>query len=132
MTGERFLVIAEKLKMDAGVETHEITKGLRGRAWSWEKRIVAPEGRTRNQLYILAHECGHVALGHKRKSSKPSHRIEYEAEIYAHAAMAKYKIAVPEKMTERAKAYVRRKCHQAARRGAKSLDADAVEWSGYE
>ena len=125
----RFLEVAAAIKRDAGVDTHEVRSSLSGKAWSEERRIQAPEGKTRNQLYILAHECGHVALGHCNK--KPRHRQEFEAERYAHEALRKHGVPVPRKMTERAKRYVRRKLRQAERRGAKKLDNEAVAWSGY-
>lgn len=126
----RFLEVAEAIKAEAGVSTHEVRKSLSGRAWSKDRRIQAPEGKTRKQLYILAHECGHVALGHG-ESRKPKHRREYEAEQYAHEALRKHGISVPRSMTDRAKEYVRRKCRQAEKRGAKNLCAEAVAWSGY-
>ncbi len=39
-----------------------------------------------------------------------------------------YDIAVPKKETENAKKYVAHKIHQAIRRGAKSIDREALEW----
>lgn len=128
---ERFLVVAGALKSEAGILEHKIRKSLSGRAWSKTGVIEAPEGRTRKQLYILAHECGHVALAHCR-GSKPQHRKEYEAERYAHEALRRHGIAVPKKMTERAKAYVRRKIRQGVKRGLRSPDKEAVAWSGYK
>jgi hypothetical protein len=56
-----------------------IRNGLHGWSLSEHGIIHAPKGRTRKQLYILAHECGHVALNHNR--SKPRHVEEHEAEV---------------------------------------------------
>ena len=80
----RFLAIATALKVEAGVKDHHIRNALSGYAKK-TGAIVAPEGRTRRQLYILAHECAHVALGHSGK--KPRHVEEMEAEKWAHAKM---------------------------------------------
>jgi hypothetical protein len=51
---ERFLAIAAKIKVEAGVREHRIRKELSGRAWLWFGTIEAPEGSTHRQLYIIA------------------------------------------------------------------------------
>jgi hypothetical protein len=124
----RFLGVAEKLKAEAGVKHHEIRKSLSGRAWAKSGVIHAPEGRTRKQLYILAHECGHVALKHGK--GKPKHVKELEAEQWAHAALRRHGIPVPRSMTTRAKEYVAWKIQQATRRGAKHIDPAAKRYAG--
>lgn len=125
---ERFQAIGLSMLQEAGVETWEFhEKGLKGRAWFKRKHVLCPKPTTRRRLYILAHECGHVALNHV--TSKPSHRKEFEAEQYAHEALRRHDVAVPRKETERAKAYVARRIDQAIRMGkAKRLDREAVEW----
>lgn len=126
---ERFQEIALLILQDAGVNTwtyHE--KGLRGRAWPKKRHVVCPKPTTRRRLYILAHECAHVALHHIR--SKPSHRQEFEAELFAHQALTRYDIAVPQQESDRARGYVAYRIDQAIRIGrAKRLDRAAVEWS---
>ena len=106
---ERFLRIAAALKAEAGVRRHDVCKELRGLAWCRSGVILAPEGRTRKQLYILAHECGHVALKHgswRWRAPKPRHVEELEAEQWAHDALRRHGIPVPKKMTSRARWYV--------------------------
>ncbi len=128
---ERFLSVANALKMEAGVTAHKVRKALSGMAWP-DGHIDAPEGATRKQLYILAHECAHVALGHvsvKGKARKPRHVEEMEAERWAHEALRHHGIAVPRAMTVRAKQYVARKIRQAEARGAKHIDAAARKYS---
>jgi hypothetical protein len=117
--------------LEAGVEQVEYRpNGLTGRAWPKEKRLRSTEPTTRRRLYIFAHECGHVALEHDDR--KPHHRREYEAERYAHAALRRHGVAVPKRSTEEGKRYVARKIHQAVRRGAKSIDKDALHYcKGY-
>jgi hypothetical protein len=44
--------------------------------------IRAPEGRTVKQLFVIAHEVGHVVMKHY-DSNKPRHVEEYEADKYA-------------------------------------------------
>lgn len=76
-------------------------------AWTNEAKILAPEGVTRRQLYVLAHECGHIVLHSSREGqAKPGHVKEHEAETYAHRAFARYGIEVPAKSAQWARAYV--------------------------
>ncbi len=119
----RFLAVASALKADAGVAEHEIRDALRGYACASGK-IVAPEGRTRRQLYILAHECAHVALDHFN-TGKPRHVEEMEAEKWAIAALRRHGIPVPRGMIALGKRYVAFKIRQAERRGAKRIDPAA-------
>jgi len=122
--------IAAVIAEEAGVETVVFNKhgSLTGNAHFKTRTIRVPRPRTRRALYTYAHECGHVALAHESGRSIPSHRIEYEAERWAHEALSRHKIAVPKKQSERAKEYVARKIHQAVRRGAKSIDKEALDW----
>lgn len=124
----RFQEIGIIMMQEAGVKTWEFhKKGLCGRGSAKRKHISCPKPTTRRRLYILAHECGHVALNHA--NSKPSHRQEYEAEQYAHDAMRRHGVAVPRKETNAAKEYVAQRIDQAIRMGkAKRLDREAVEW----
>ena len=124
----RFLTIAEAIKAEAGVVHHRLTSGLHGWAFSEHGIIHAPEGRTRKQLYILAHECGHVALNHKMNGAKPRHVKEHEAEVWAHAALRRHGVPVPRAMTRQAKQYVAEKIHRAKRCGAKRIDSAASRY----
>jgi hypothetical protein len=84
---QRYLAVAAALKVEAGIVHYHIVRGaLCGGAWPREKRILAPEGRTRRQLYILAHECAHVVMNHSGRA-KPKYVKELEAEQWAHAAL---------------------------------------------
>jgi hypothetical protein len=106
---ERYLEIATALKIEAGVKRHDVCKELRGLAYCDSGVILAPEGRTRKQLYILAHECAHVALkhGHRRwRKNKPGHVVELEAEQWAHDALRRHGVPVPREMSRRARNYV--------------------------
>jgi len=125
----RFLAVAQAIKAEAGVVHHQLTSGLHGWAFSERGIIHAPEGRTRKQLYILAHECGHLALAHKA-NGKPRHMEEHEAEVWAHAALRRHGVAVPRAMTQRGKDYVAGKIRQARRRGAKRIDPAASRYAG--
>jgi hypothetical protein len=124
---ERFLLIAAALKAEAGITEHVIRKSLSGYAWPSGK-ISAPEGRTRKQLYILAHECGHIALKHFSRK-QPRHVEEMQAEKWAHDALRRHGVSVPRSMTTRAKQYVARKIRQAIRRGAKRIDPEAARYA---
>lgn len=95
---ERYEVIALALKQEAGVRRHFEHKSISGIAWTDSRKILAPKGITRRQLYVLAHECGHVVLHSSvLGAAKPGHVKEHEAETYAHRAFARYGLEVPEK-----------------------------------
>jgi hypothetical protein len=110
MTERALLAVATATKSEAGVIEHRIINcnpdelvklltaaksdternavmrehGSFGYALSKKKIICAPEGRTPEDLYIVAHECAHVALKHDHR--KPLYIREYEAEMWAHEA----------------------------------------------
>lgn len=60
------LEIAERIKRDAGVRSHipNFKPGTYGIAVPAYRLVGAPPGRTPRELYILAHECGHVRYQH--------------------------------------------------------------------
>jgi hypothetical protein len=96
-------------------------KRLSGLACYLERELHAPLPITRKSLYIYLHECAHFNLNHQTRKI-PRHAQEMEAEQYAHRIMREEGLSVPRAMTERAKAYVRRKVRQAIRHGAKKID----------
>jgi len=104
---ERYQLIAEALKAEAGIKRHYTHKLIAGLAWSDEAKILAPQGVTRRQLYVLAHECAHVVL-HTGPNAvwKPGHIKEHEAETYAHRAFERYGLAVPPQSARWARDYV--------------------------
>ncbi len=126
---ERFREIGLAILKEAGCQTWEFhTSGLRGRAWPKRQHVTCPDPTTRRRLYILAHECAHIALNHV--GSKPSHRRELEAELYAHDALRRHGVAVPKRETDRARKYVAYCIDKAVRLGkASKLDREALEWS---
>lgn len=127
----RFLVIAAALKAEAGVREHRTRKALTGRAWLALGVIEAPEGRTRRQLYIVAHECAHILLhGYGKGKGIPVHVRELQCEQWAHEALRRYGVPVPRKETQRAKRYVGHKIDKAERRGAKRINAKARAYAG--
>ena len=130
------LAIAEAIKSEAGVIKHEPNRdeSLFGWAWLRHKTIYAPEGRTPEDLYTIAHECAHVALRHDHQ--KPRHVREYEAEMWAHEALQRHGVVVPELSIFRAIENVFFAISDADERGqfgrrAKRLSAEAAEWSGW-
>jgi|SRR5215472_6575924 len=126
---QRFLALTEVIKAEAGVTGHIIRKSLTGRVnWTTPTVIEAPEGRTRRQLYIVAHECAHVALKHY-KARIPSYLKEHEAELWAHAALCRHGVPVPRQETERAKRYVARKIRNARKVGLKHLSPAAAAFA---
>lgn len=100
--------IAEQMKREAGVRAHlENRTELSGLAWTNTGCIETPESRNIANLYVLAHECGHVFL-HMTGVGRilPSHVMEYEAECYAHQALRHHGMTVPPMHTAQARRYV--------------------------
>lgn len=107
-------------------------KALSGRAWCSvdHPRISAPKPVSRRALYIWLHECAHIVLHRgKNREGKPSHVMEHEAEVWAHAKMREHGVPVPRVSTRAAKAYVGRKIRQAKRAGAKTIDPAAAAFA---
>jgi hypothetical protein len=70
--------------------------------------IQAPAGNNAEELYILAHECGHAAHRHSRRTLRTLRwKHEYEAEIWAHDILRRYGVVVTKAQTRRAEANVR-------------------------
>ena len=135
---QRYAQLGRVLLEEVGLSPNQVqpSSGLNGRVTSLLGAvfIVAPwPTTTRKRLYILAHECGHVHHAHGRRGTprKPRHREEYEAESYAHAALRRHGVAVPQDMTARARRYVARKIYQALKRGAKpaNIDREALRFA---
>lgn len=102
------LAFAEAMKREAGVTEHTvwpIENG--GLAYIGTGKIKSPEGRNIRQLYILAHECGHIFL-HDQPPGRdlPPHVMELEAESYAHQAFRAHGMKVPAACTRFARWYV--------------------------
>jgi hypothetical protein len=141
MTPDQLLAIAARIKSEAGVIEHHIIDPvskngsvLFGRAIPRRKIIHAPAGATIADLYLVAHECGHVALQHDHQ--KPRYIREYEAEQWAHDALQKHGIDVPESVSADAMTNVLLTIDDANERGRfgrrqKRLSAEAAEWSGW-
>jgi hypothetical protein len=118
---------AAQIATEAGVVSWEYSNRLRGWALPEKKFINAPRPTTRRRLYIWAHECAHVALGHDKRSTV--HRTEYEAERWAAAALRRHGVPVPRKQIHIGKRYVAHKIRKAQKRGAKRIDPEARAWS---
>lgn len=127
---ERCRDVAAKLAEEAGVVTvQEDRRRLAGRANAKDRRISVPPPTTRRRLYVFAHECGHVLLGHDGRKTR--HREEYEAERWAHDALRRHGIRVSRRSSHSAKKYVRRRITEAFLRGSKRIDPEAAKWSGW-
>ena len=103
------LNIAEAMKAEAGVTEHRVWDESRGGlAWIDHGMIQSPEGRKITQLYIVAHECGHIFLhsigtpGYRL----PSHVKELEAESYAHQCFIEHGMRMPKRISDWGRTYV--------------------------
>ena len=102
------LAMAEALKREARVTGHEITtEYFGGLAFLGTGRIWSPAGRNMRQLYIVAHECGHIFL-HSDGVGRtlPTHVQEMEAESYAHQAFREHGMDLPCNLSDWGRAYV--------------------------
>lgn len=119
--------IGKRILDEAGVKTvHYEDGGLSGRSIFGERTVWVPKPTTRRRLYILAHEAGHIAMGHNGKL--PAHREEFEADKYAHRVMRENGVPVPKRSTQAAKKHVAREIRQAVARGATDIDYQAFRW----
>ena len=104
---DRYAEIAAALKADAGVTEHIAHKKMSGRASLATGHNLAPAGVTRQQLYVVAHECAHIALhSAPKRRRRPRHIEEHEAESYAHRALTAHGLEVPVASTHWALGYV--------------------------
>jgi hypothetical protein len=105
--------------------------GFLGLAFPQRKIIHAPEGAGRLRICTSSHmSAPHVALRHDHQ--KPRHVREYEAEMWAHAALQRHGVAIPERSTIEAMLNVFFAIDDADERGqfgrrAKRLSAEAAE-----
>ncbi len=102
------LAIGAAMKAEAGVVAHNVwADEFAGLAELDIARIHSPEGRNMRQLYIVAHECGHIFL-HGREPGRylPTHVMELEAETYAHHAFRFHGMRVAREHTIWAREYV--------------------------
>jgi hypothetical protein len=105
---EKRLSIAEAMKQEAGVTEHTVnTENFSGLAYLGTGRILSPEGRNMRQLYIVAHECGHIFLHNSGEGYHlPSHVKEMEAESYAHQAFRQHGMTMPRRLSKWGRTYV--------------------------
>ena len=104
---KRMRAIADAMFNEAGCKTW-VPCGRNERASARGKRIKCREPNTFWNLYVWAHECGHVKMHFSDKNRGPvrSHVKEYHAELYAHQAFARHGLDVRETFTRNAKRYV--------------------------
>jgi hypothetical protein len=128
---QRYRAIARALAFDAGVKEIEYDRrSLSGLAIYADRKIRVPEPTTRRRLFIFAHECGHIAMGHVYAG--PRYREEFEAERWAILALRRNGVAVPRKELRGAKSYVARRIREAIAQGVKPADIDreALRFAG--
>ena len=75
--------VAQRIMEQSGVREWRLDLDeLVGEAEPKRGRIVGPELKSLESLYIVVHECGHIALKHDDRIVS-MHRCEYEAEQFA-------------------------------------------------
>jgi hypothetical protein len=123
---QKYAAIASALKKEARVTKHVISNCPRYEGTGGV--IYAPEGRTKSELYVLAHECGHAFHRHPRRC--PKWLAEYEAETWAHEALHRHGIKISKEQTRLAKRNVRMEIDVALDFSDKGKALAAAEWSG--
>lgn len=102
------LAISDAMKAEAGVTGHEINReGFGGLAYIGTGRIVSPEGQNMRQLYVVAHECGHIFLHNAPPGLElAAHVMEMEAESYAHQAFREHGMELARHLSDWGRQYV--------------------------
>jgi hypothetical protein len=98
-----------------------------GRAFLSRKIIETPDPINLDRLFIVAHECGHIALQHGARRPE-RHRGEFEAEQFAMLLLRHFNVPVPYGMVQDGQHYVAWQIEQDLRHGRTELDRDSVEW----
>lgn len=117
------------MKKEARVRRHIIGAGYHPGGAT----IEAPAGRNIDELYILAHECGHAAFRHEGRSDlsgTPRWQAEFEAELWAIAAFRRHGLAVSKTRIKNAKANVRLELSVAWNFPSKQTAIRAAKWCG--
>ena len=80
----RYAASRQTMARQFDVALCEVRTKLTGRAFVKQREIEVPwPTTTRKRLYIVAHEIGHVVLGHAG-NRLPAYKREYQAEQFAH------------------------------------------------
>ena len=103
----RRLAISDAMKAESGVVAHNVwSDEFSGVAELDTLEIHSPEGRNMRQLYIVAHECGHIFLHTSDPGRRlATHVMEMEAETYAHHAFRVHGMRVTRAPTAWAREY---------------------------
>lgn len=120
--------LAVELAQYCGVRTWRFTRRDEdGRAFLSRKIIETPDPINLDRLFIVAHECGHIALQHGARRAE-RHRGEFEAEQFAILLLRHFNVPVPHGMVQDGQHYVAWQIEQDLRHGKTELDQDSVEW----
>lgn len=127
----RYQRLGESLVLACGVGVLPATR-LAGWAVPDRRVIRAPwPATTRQRLYIVAHECGHVVLhGRGRGRRLAKYVVEYEAERFAIMMLRKLGVPVPKAQLARARRYVAAKTERAIDRGAYEIAGEILRFAG--
>ena len=83
LTPDELWRVAQRIMEQSGVREWRLDLDeLKGLAEPNRGRIVGPELKSLESLYIVVHECGHISLKHDDRIVT-THRGEYEAEQFA-------------------------------------------------
>lgn len=122
--------LAERMSRYCGVREWKFTRRDEdGRANHLTKIIETPDPINLQRLYVVAHECGHVALDQLRRGIS-NHRREYEAEQFAILLLRHYGIAVPSDMITDGQHYVAWHVGLDVDAGTQVIEAETFRWAG--
>lgn len=121
--------LAIKLAKFCGVREWRFTRRDEdGRAYLFTKIIETADPINVDRLYVVAHECGHIALQHGPRHTK-IHRGEYEAEQFAILLLRHFDVPVPKGMVEDGQDYVAWHIENDLQNGQSVLDRDSFQWA---
>ena len=120
----KLLAIATAMKKEARVRRHLFDYPYYTRGGT----IRTPKVRSIADLHILAHECGHAAFRHTRRT--PTWLAEFEAELWALAAFRRHDLVVSKTRIKKAKTNVRKELSCAWDFRPEQTAIKAAKWCG--
>lgn len=122
--------VAQRVMEQSGVREWQLDLDeLEGMAEPMRARIIGPALKSLESLYIVVHECGHIALNHGNRELSV-HRGEYEAEQFAQLVLRFLGYRVSAEFVQEGQDYVASHIDAAIERHRLTeIDRQSWEWA---
>jgi hypothetical protein len=129
-TPDHLRMIALKVLVHCGIRQWRFTDhDESGIAFLDDGSIEAPDPITAERLYVVAHECGHIALQHGQREVS-CHRGEYESEQFASFLLRRFAVPVPVDFIENGRQYVAEHIdREVLQENCREVDREAYGWA---